>query len=73
MKKMFWRGNIESHLLFQAIIFLHQQVTLKDTWKAQFLGFTKPKKMIQLLTLQIYLETLSIFIHLKMEMEEFVA
>ena len=44
MKKMFWRGNVESHLLFQAIIFLHQQVILKDTWKAQFLGFTKPKK-----------------------------
>ena len=63
----------ESHLCSQAIIFLHQLVILKDTWKTQFLGFLKLKKMIQLWPLQIRFETLSIYIHLKMEMEEFVA
>ena len=57
----------------QVIIFLHQRVTLKDTWKTQFLGFMRLKKMIQLWPLQIFLETLSISIHLKMETEEFMA
>ena len=57
---------------FQAIIFLYQLVILKDTWKAQFLGFLKLKRMIQLWLLQICLETLLIPIHLKMETEEFV-
>ena len=66
-------GDIESHLYLKAIIFLNQQVILKDTWKTQFLGFMKLKRMIQLWPLQICLETLSISIHLKMEMEEFVA
>ena len=36
-------------------------------------GFMRLKKMIQLWSLQICLETLSISIHLKMEREEFVA
>ena len=57
----------------QVIIFLHQRVTLKDTWKTQFSGFMRLKKMIQLWPLQICLETLSISIHLKMETEEFMA
>ena len=38
--------NIESHLHFQAVIFLHWPVILKDTWKTQFLDFIKLKKMI---------------------------
>ena len=63
-------GEYKKYL--QAIIFLHQRVILKDTWKTQFLGFMRLKKMIQLWPLQICLETLSISIHLKMEMEEFV-
>ena len=46
---------------------------LKDTWKTQFLGFMKLKKMMQLWPLQICLETLSISIHLRTETEEFVA
>ena len=71
---MFWWGNIESHLHLQAIIFLHQPhfAMLKDTWKTQFLGSMKLKRMIQLWQLQICLETLSIYIHLRMEMEECV-
>ena len=69
---MSWRGNIEIHLFSQAIILLHQPATLKDTWKTQFLGFMGLKKMIQLWSLQICLEPLSISINLKMEMEEFV-
>ena len=73
MKKMFWQENIESCLHFQAIIFLHQPAMLKDTWKTQLLGFMGLKKMIQLWSLQSCLETLSIYIHLKMETEEFVA
>ena len=63
---MFWRGNIESHLNLQAIISLHQLVILKDTWKTQFLNFMKPRRIIELWPLQICLETLSIYIHLKM-------
>ena len=68
-----WRGNIESHLHLQAIIFLYQLVILKDTWKKQFLNFIKPRRTIQSWPLQICLETLSIPIHLKIETEEFVA
>ena len=30
---MFWRGNIEGRLCLQAIIFLHQRVTLKFVWR----------------------------------------
>ena len=66
-------GDIESHLYSQVIIFLHRPSLLKNTWKAQFLGFIRLKKMIQLWLLQIYLETLLISIHLNIEMEEFVA
>ena len=66
-------GEYRSHLHSQAIIFLNQPAILKDTWKTQFLDFIKLKEMIQLWLLQIYLETLSITIHLTMEMEEFVA
>ena len=36
MEKMSWRGNIESRLYLQAIIFLRQLAILKDTWKARF-------------------------------------
>ena len=46
---------------------------LKNGRKTQFLGFIRLNKMIQLWPLQICLETLSIYIHLKMEMEELVA
>ena len=46
---------------------------LKDTWKTQILGSMKLKKMMQLWPLQICFETLSIYIHLKMGIEEFVA
>ena len=70
---MSWWRNIESRLDLQAIIVLHQLALLKDIWKAQFLGFIKLKGMIQLLSLQICLETLSIYIHLRMETEEFIA
>ena len=70
---MSWWGNIERHLHFQAIIFLHRSAMLKDTWKTYFLGFIRLKRMVQLLPLQICLETLSIYINFKMEMEEFVA
>ena len=66
-------GEYKSHLYLQAILLLHQLVILKDTWKAQFLGFMRLKRMIQLWLLQICSETLSISIHLKMETEEFVA
>ena len=34
-------GNIESHQHLQVIIFLHQRVILKGTWKTQFLGFMR--------------------------------
>ena len=44
MEKISWWGNIESQQRFQVIIFLHQLVILKDTWKAQFLGFMRLKK-----------------------------
>ena len=71
--KMSWWGNIESRLHLQTIIFLHQLASFKDIWKAQFLGSTKLKAKIQLRPLQICLEVLSISIHLKMVMEEFVA
>ena len=71
--KMSWWGNIESCLHLQTIIFLHQLASFKDIWKAQFLGSTKLKAKIQLWPLQICLEVLSIYIHLKMVMEEFVA
>ena len=72
-EKMFWWGNIQSHLHLQAITFLYQLVILKDIWKTQFLNFMNPSRTIQLWLLQIYLESLSIYIHLKIEMEEFVA
>ena len=71
--KISWWGNIESRLHLQTIIFLHQLASFGDIWKAQFLGSTKLKAKIQLWPLQICLEVLSIYIHLKMEMEEFVA
>ena len=71
--KMSWWRNIESRLHLQTIIFLHQLASFKDIWKAQFLGSTKLKAKIQLWSLQICLEVLSIYIHLKMVMEEFVA
>ena len=71
--KISWWGNIESRLHLQTIIFLHQLASFKDIWKAQFLGSTKLKAKIQLRPLQICLEVLSISIHLKMVMEEFVA
>ena len=70
---MFWRENIEGHLCLQVIIFLYQPAILKDAWKTQFLGSMKLKRMIQLCPLQICLETLSIYIHLNMGMEESVA
>ena len=71
--KISWWGNIESRLHLQTIIFLHQLASFKDIWKAQFLGSTKLKAKIQLWPLQICLEVLSIYIHLKMVVEEFVA
>ena len=71
--KISWWGNIESRLHLQTIIFLHQLASFKDIWKAQFLGSRKLKAKIQLWPLQICLEVLSIYIHLKMVMEEFVA
>ena len=71
--KISWWGNIESRLHLQTIMFLHQLASFKDIWKAQFLGSTKLKAKIQLWPLQICLEVLSIYIHLKMVMEEFVA
>ena len=67
---MSWWEN--SHLYLQVNTFLHQTVILKDTWKMQILDFMKLKRMIQLWPLQICLETLSISIHFRMEMEEFV-
>ena len=48
MNKTFFRGYIESHLYSQAIMFLHERVISKDTWKTQFLGFMKLNKMTQL-------------------------
>ena len=42
---MSWRGNMESHLHMQAIIFLYQLVILKDTWKTQFLKFYETKNV----------------------------
>ena len=72
-EKDFLVGEYKSHLYLQAILLLHQLVILKDTWKVQFLGFMRLKRMIQLWLLQICSETLSISIHLKMETEEFVA
>ena len=65
MEKMSWWGDIEGRLYLQAIIFLHQLALLKDVWKTQW--------MIKLWPLQICLEKLSIYIHLKIEAEEFVA
>ena len=50
--------DIESRLYLQAIIFFHWLVILKDTWKSQFLGFMKLKRMIQLWPLQVCLEAL---------------
>ena len=71
MKKS-WYENIESHLHLQSIIFLYQPIILNDTWKTQFLGSMELKRMIQLFPPQICLETLLTYIHLRMEMEEFV-
>ena len=45
---MSWQENIEGHLCFQVIIFLHQPAILKDAWKTQSLGSIKLKRMIQL-------------------------
>ena len=64
--------NIESYLYLQAIIFLHQPVKFKDIWKTQFLDFMKLKGMIQLWPQQICFDTLSIYIYLKMKIEESV-
>ena len=69
---MSWQGNIRSHVHLQVTIFLYQPAILKDTWKMQFSNFIKLKNMIQSWLPQIFLET-SIYIHLKMETEEFVA
>ena len=44
----------------------HMQRCIED-------GFMRLKMMIQLWLLQVCLEILSIFMHLKMEMEEFVS
>ena len=55
--KQFLQANdklYEGIVHFQAIIFLYQLVILKDTWKAQFLGFMKLKRMIPLWLLQIF-------------------
>ena len=41
-------GEYKKHLYLQAIIFFHQRIILKDTWKTQFLGLMELKKMIQL-------------------------
>ena len=41
-------GEYRMLSVFQAIIFLHQLALLKDIGKAQFLGFMKLKKLIQL-------------------------
>ena len=71
MEKISWWENIESHLFLQVIIFMHWLVILKDRWRAQFLDFMKLKAMIPLWPLQICLEPLLIYTHLKMEMEEF--
>ena len=73
MEKMSWWGNIESCLYLKAIIFLHQPALLKDIWKAQFCRFRETKKDDPIIVATIFLETLSIYIHLKMETEEFVA
>ena len=35
-KRCLGGGNIKSHQHFQVIIFLHQRVILKGTWKTQF-------------------------------------
>ena len=54
-------------------IFAHKLMVLKDIWKKQFLGPMKLKKMIQSWPTQICLEALSIYIHLKVETEKYVA
>ena len=46
MEKMSWRGNIESRLYLQAIIFLRQLAILKDTWKARFYETKKDDPII---------------------------
>ena len=71
MKKMSWWGNIQKSSAFAGYHIFVPAGLLKDIWKAQFLGFMKLKKMIQLWPLQICLEILSIYVHLKMETEEF--
>ena len=38
------RGNIESHLYLQAIIYFHQLTVLKDTSKTHFFRYHKTKK-----------------------------
>ena len=73
MEKISWWGNIENNLQLQVIIFFHQAALFKDIWKTQILDFMNLKRMIQLWPLQIYFKTLSISIHLKIKMEEFVA
>ena len=40
------KGDIKRHQYWQAIIFLHRPAILKDTWKTQFLGLFRLKKMI---------------------------
>ena len=72
MKNSRWK-NKESPLHLQDIIFLHHPIILNDTLKAQLLCSMKLKRMIELWQPKVFLETLSIYIHLKMEMEEFVA
>ena len=63
--------DIETRLHLQVIKLLHRLILLEDIWNTQFLGFMKLKKMIQSWPLQICFDT-SVYIHLKMETEEFV-
>ena len=50
MEKIFWWGNIESHLHSQVIIFLHRLALLKDIWKTRFLDFMKKDDPIRAAT-----------------------
>ena len=45
-KKDFFLGEYRTPPAFAGIIFLHQWVILKDTWKTQFVGLMKLKRMI---------------------------
>ena len=67
---MSWQGNIESRLCFQVIIYLHRPALLKDTRKTQFLVFWTKKDDPVMAATNLFI--LSIYIHLKIEMEAFV-